>query len=79
MLTSKDVQLYAVWMYQPYSELYVSYYSSIRRENNAINKINQLTDYVGNNISFLIQTLDTLLKHIADKNKTFAIAINLDS
>ena len=54
MLTSKDVQLYAVWMYQPYSELYVSYYSSIRRENNAINKINQLTDYVGNNISFLI-------------------------
>ena len=54
MLTSKDVQLYAVSMYQPYLELYVSYYSSLRQENNAINKINQLTDYVGNNISFLI-------------------------
>ena len=79
MLTSKDVQLYAVSMYQPYLELYVSYYSSLRQENNAINKINQLTDYVGNGISFLIYTLDTLLEHIADKNKTFAIIINLDS
>ena len=28
----------------PYLELYVSYYSPIRQQNNAINKINQLTD-----------------------------------
>ena len=29
--------------------------------------------------SFLIHTLGTLLKHVADKNKTFAIILNLAS
>ena len=32
-----------------------------------------------NRISFLIHTFDTLLKHVADKNKTFAIILNLAS
>ena len=31
----------------------------------------------GNHISFLMHTLGTLLKHVADKNKTSAIILNL--
>ena len=44
-----------------------------------MDKINQLTDFTGSPISFLIYTFGTLLKHVADKNKTFAIILNLDS
>ena len=44
-LICKDVYLYAVWVYWPYLELYVSYYNPIRQKNNAINKTNQLTDF----------------------------------
>ena len=51
----------------------------MRQQNNAIDKINQLTYSTDNHISFLIYTLGTLLKHVADKNKTFAIILNLDS
>ena len=35
--------------------------------------------YPGNHISFLIHKLDTLLKRVADKNKTSAIILNLAS
>ena len=31
-------------IYQPYLEFYVSYYSPNRQQNNAIKKVNQLTD-----------------------------------
>ena len=79
MLIFKDVQLHAVWIYYSYLEFYVSYYSPIRQQNNTIDKINQLTDSTGNYISFLIYTLGTLLKHVADKNKAFAIILNIDS
>ena len=41
-------------------------------------KINQLTDSTDNH-SFLIYTRGTLLKHVTDKSKTFAIILNLDS
>ena len=42
-------------------------------------KINQLTDSTDNHTSFLIYTRGTLLKHVTDKSKTFAIILNLDS
>ena len=35
--------------------------------------------YAVNHISFLIHTLGILLKHVADKNKTFPIVLNLAS
>ena len=60
MLICKDVCLYALWIYMPYLEFYVSYYSPIRQQNNAIDKINQRPDSTGNHISFLIYTLGTL-------------------
>ena len=76
-------------IYQHYLEFYVNYYSHNRQKNNAINKINQLTDskgsfhylykfYPDNHISFLIHTFGTLLKYVSDKNKTFAIILNLN-
>ena len=49
------------------------------QQNNAIEKINQLTDSTDNHVSFLIYKLGTLLKHIANKSKTFVIILNLDS
>ena len=79
MSICKDVQLYAVWIYQCYLEFHVSYYSPIRQQNNSIDKISQVTDSTDNDISFLIHTIGTLLKHVADKNKTLSIIINLDS
>ena len=39
MLICKDVYLYALWIYMPYLEFYVSYYSPIRQQNNAIDKL----------------------------------------
>ena len=79
-------------IYLPYLKFYVSYYSPIRQKNNANNKINQLTDsdfnlkfYFINFINysqtttlvFLIHALVKLLKHVANKNETFAIFPNL--
>ena len=56
----KDIWSYAVWIYQPYLEFYGSYYSPIRQQNNAIDKINQLTDSASNHSSFLIYALGTI-------------------
>ena len=44
-----------------------------------MDKMNQLTDSTGNHVSFLIYILGTLFKFVADKNKTFANILNLDS
>ena len=79
MLICKDVWPYAAWMYQRYLKFYVSYYSPIRQQNNAIDKINQVTDSTDNDISFLIHTPGIFLNYVADKNKTLPIIINLDS
>ena len=46
---------------------------------NSLILINLKVNLPVNHISFLIHTLGILIKHVADKNKTFAIILNLAS
>ena len=87
----KCIAICSMDIYEPYLEFYVSYYSPIHQQNNAINKINQLSysnwpkgscHYLfnpGNHNRFSIHTLCTLIKNVADKSKTFDIILNLAS